>query len=363
LVAITVNTKSADPVSASASATTLCPKESATLTLNGGGGGTGEVIRWYSGSCGGTLVGTGNNLVVTPTTTTTYFGRYEDGAPCNYNSNCQAVTVTIHPNPTADFKIDQLSECAKDSVSFNPFNVSADVTSYLWDFQDAPGSNATNPKHLFTTPGSYNVSLTVSTGAPLNCTSQVIHPVSVAASLDAPVVTFTGTTNTITFSWPRVPGAVTYQVSEDNGVTWLPVNGPDSLSYIISGLVPEQRKTIKVRAIGNFACQTSETGLILGQTYYPELGVFVPNTIAPDCNCTNNRLRVKGNYLRNVSIKVFNQWGQLLYSYNGTDIDNNGWDGTYKNTPQPAGVYAYAAIVVLRDGTVVKKEGLFNIIR
>ena len=95
VAALTVNVKSADPNSATAAATTICNGQSTTLTLNGGGGGTGETIHWYSGSCGGTSVGTGNGLSVSPTTTTTYYGRYEDGAPCSYNSACASVTITV----------------------------------------------------------------------------------------------------------------------------------------------------------------------------------------------------------------------------------------------------------------------------
>src|ERR1019366_7223199 len=60
------------------------------------GGGTSETIQWYTGSCGGTAGGAGNGASVSPTTTTTYYGRYEDGAPCNYNSACATVTVTVN---------------------------------------------------------------------------------------------------------------------------------------------------------------------------------------------------------------------------------------------------------------------------
>jgi hypothetical protein len=94
-VTVTVNTKSADPTSATAGVNPICTGGSTALTLSGGGGGTGETIHWYTGSCGGTSVGTGNGLIVSPTTTTTYYGRYEDGAPCNYDSACAQVTVTV----------------------------------------------------------------------------------------------------------------------------------------------------------------------------------------------------------------------------------------------------------------------------
>jgi hypothetical protein len=42
------------------------------------------------------LAGTGNGLSVSPTTTTSYYGRYEDGTPCG-NSACASVTVTVNP--------------------------------------------------------------------------------------------------------------------------------------------------------------------------------------------------------------------------------------------------------------------------
>ena len=98
-VTVTVNQKSADPTSASASVNPICHGGSTLLTLNGGGGGTGETIHWYTGSCGGTSAGTGNGLSVSPTTTTTYYGRYEDGSPCSYNSACQTVVVTVGYGP------------------------------------------------------------------------------------------------------------------------------------------------------------------------------------------------------------------------------------------------------------------------
>ncbi len=101
MAALTVNQTLADPTSATASVNPICNGGSTALTLDGGGGGTGETIQWYAGSCGGTAAGTGNGLSVSPTTTTTYYGRYEDGAPCSYNSACASVTVTVNALPTA----------------------------------------------------------------------------------------------------------------------------------------------------------------------------------------------------------------------------------------------------------------------
>lgn len=94
---LTVNKKSADPSSATPASDTIMLTKSTTLSLNGGGGGTNETIAWYTSSCGGTLVGTGNNLTISPTVTTTYYGRYENGAPCSYNTACAQTTITVIP--------------------------------------------------------------------------------------------------------------------------------------------------------------------------------------------------------------------------------------------------------------------------
>src|SRR6516165_9649822 len=39
-------------------------------------------------------------MSVTPSTTTTYFGRYETSAPCSFNSTCASVTVNVSQAPT-----------------------------------------------------------------------------------------------------------------------------------------------------------------------------------------------------------------------------------------------------------------------
>ena len=88
---VTVNQPLGAPTSASASLSTICNGGSSKLTLNGGGGG-GATVAWYTSSCGGTLAGTGNGLVVSPTSTTTYYGRYE--GICN-TTTCSSVTITV----------------------------------------------------------------------------------------------------------------------------------------------------------------------------------------------------------------------------------------------------------------------------
>ncbi|WP_163400110.1 fibronectin type III domain-containing protein, partial [Flavobacterium fluviatile] len=89
---ITPNSLSVAPTGISGT-TTICNGNSTTLTLTGGTSGSGATARWYSGSCGGTLVGTGNSISVSPTTTTNYYVRYE--GTCN-TTTCASTTVTVN---------------------------------------------------------------------------------------------------------------------------------------------------------------------------------------------------------------------------------------------------------------------------
>ena len=97
---LTVDSFSDDPIESTASEETICLGESTELNLLGGGGGTNETIQWYKDSCDGIPVGSGNSLSVSPTETTTYYGRYENSAPCSSNSACASITIIVNLEDT-----------------------------------------------------------------------------------------------------------------------------------------------------------------------------------------------------------------------------------------------------------------------
>ncbi len=143
---------SVDPTSATASLSEICIGQSTILTLNDGGGGTNEVIQWYTGSCGGTSVGNGNDLSINPSATTTYFGRYEDGPPVNHNSACATVTVNVNPIMPVSVSIGASATtiCSGTPVTFTatPSN-GGPVPVYQWKVNGTiAGTN--NPTYTYT---------------------------------------------------------------------------------------------------------------------------------------------------------------------------------------------------------------------
>jgi hypothetical protein len=85
-----VQTKSSQFTSVSASKAAICPGESSTLSATGGTDGTGAVTKWYTDSQGTQPL---SSTTVSPAATTTYYVRRE--GTCG-STSMQSVTVTVN---------------------------------------------------------------------------------------------------------------------------------------------------------------------------------------------------------------------------------------------------------------------------
>jgi len=102
----------------SASATTVSCGVSTTLTATGTLNGAGAWY-WYTGSCDGTLLGTGNSIVVNPTATTTYYANGNGGCLTNPGTcNTIAITVTAAA-PTVASITGTLSVCIASTTALS----------------------------------------------------------------------------------------------------------------------------------------------------------------------------------------------------------------------------------------------------
>lgn len=259
--------------------------------------------------------------------------------------------------------------CAGGSVDFN--SSSSSITSsvsgvpvkWTWNFGDGTplvvvnGNNSPIQNHVYSTIGNYTVSLVMETST--GCSSTYTQDINVYQLVPA-VISATSTINAIEFSWDAIPNATRYEVSTDNGATYFtPSSGASGTSHLITGLQPDQTIKLIVRASGLSACE-SITDEFTAKTDLPNLELFVPNTFTPNGDGVNDELKVLGNYLQSVNMRIFNQWGEQIFF---TTELNKGWDGTYKGANQPVGVYIYVITVVMQDGTKINKKGSVNLIR
>lgn len=136
---VIVYSTSTSPSSATAGLNAICVGDSTSLTVNGGTLGGGADYKWYAGSCGGTLVGTGSSVVVIPSSTTTYFVRIE--GPCNTTS-CASVTVTVNPIPVVTASPASQTFCSGNATSI-ALSSNVTGTTFFWSETDTGVSGST----------------------------------------------------------------------------------------------------------------------------------------------------------------------------------------------------------------------------
>ncbi|MFM8951059.1 MAG: HYR domain-containing protein, partial [Bacteroidota bacterium] len=116
----------------------ICAGENITLTINGGTLGAGASWKWYTGSCGGTLLSAFNgqtSITVAPTSTTTYFARAE--GQCN-STGCVSITVNVSTGgPTSAPTFSTLPTAAAPGVNSTVcVNPVPGATFYQWFTQN-----------------------------------------------------------------------------------------------------------------------------------------------------------------------------------------------------------------------------------
>ena len=132
------------PTSISSSHNNLCTGSlPATITLTATGG-SGQTLQWFSGSCGGSVIGTGSTLTIAPpASTTTYYARWSTYNSCY--SACVSIIITVSPanNPSVSIVASPGNTvCAGTQVVVTATPVSSSSPSYQWFLNGNPaGTN------------------------------------------------------------------------------------------------------------------------------------------------------------------------------------------------------------------------------
>ncbi|MGF7140910.1 Ig-like domain-containing protein [Roseimarinus sediminis] len=258
-VAITVIPAPVAPSSVQSDRDGFCADDAGSITLTATGG-TGTTLQWFSGSCGGTPVGTGSPLVLaSPTSTTTYFVRYEN--TCG-ESSCNSVTVNVNGLPLAPASTGNQTVCAGNPNPALNVNVASGATAD-W-YSTASGGTALATGTLSYTSGEsaagtytyYAEARNTTSG----CTSTSRTPVSLTINpLPTPVLTSSDADNTIcsgesvTFT---ASGGSTYEF-KINGITVQ--SNSASTSYTTSTLSDGDVVTVVVTSAQG--CTATSAGL------------------------------------------------------------------------------------------------------
>jgi len=127
-------------------------------------------------------------------------------------------------------------------------------------------------------------------------------------------------------------------------VTFL--EAPDTLLYSVKVSTPE-------------GCSATDSIKIFVFATQPE--VFVPTAFTPNGDGRNDIYRTMVAGMKQfLYFRVYNRWGQLLFS---TSEANKGWDGTYGGRKQESGTYVYSIQAIDYNNRSYFKKGTFVLIR
>ncbi len=87
---------------------------------------------------------------------------------------------------------------------------------------------------------------------------------------------------------------------------------------------------------------------------------YFPNAFSPNGDGKNDVYRAHGDLIKYFTMKIFNRWGELVYS---TNDYTEGWDGNYKGAKAPMSVYVYTATVTWMNNLTRDYKGNITLLR
>ena len=153
---------------------------------------------------------------------------------------------------------------------------------------------------------------------------------------------------------------VTYLNATSPSYNWVNTLGfscTDCPNPVVSGYESGEYVVVVSMQNGAATCYGSTT---LHVTVGTHTKAFAPNAFTPNGDGNNDVFQIYGEDIKTVSMKVFNRWGELVYTTNSL---LSGWDGTYKGVLQNPAVFTYIANITYLDDTQETKKGTVTLIR
>ena len=231
-------------------------------------------------------------------------------------------------------------------------NTTVGGIDFLWNFGDGTTSTEVNPVHLYAASGTYTVTLTATDLSTCNRTDKFTSTISV---YNIPVAGFSFSPN------PTKPNRpVDFKNLSIGANNYLWIFGDEKTSTL-------ENPTHLFNATGTFktclvafneAGCSDTTCLDIAIVVLPVLDV--PNAFTPDKFGPNGIIKVVGYGIAKMDWKIYNRWGQNVFSSSSQSI---GWDGKFNGAGQPMDVYSYTLDVEFSDGKKLRKTGDISLLR
>lgn len=387
---------------------TICTGGSTTFQLNATGGNV--TYLWTPNQfLSSTTIA---NPIANPPVTTTYMVSITDTNGCVVTDT---ITLNVLQLLQADF-VNSFNPCIVPS-QINFVNTSSNSVSYFWDFGDGNTSTDVDPQHVYTSPGTYTITMIATDSSTCNISDTAIYTVTIFEPLQITVspgdTLCTGTTTPLfvnggeTYQWfppssfndptsatpiATLNGTTTYMViatdtngCTDTGYVDIAIFPPaiiDAGNDQIYDIGPGQPLNGNVPSGSNFywtppdglsctdclnpiAEPTQNTTYYLyytdeyGCTYVDSVlvqvtsSLYVPNAFSPNGDGKNEVFKPISVNLSSYELFIFDRWGQLIMRTSNTE---DYWDGKFKGVKCPIDVYVWKIIYATSTEPDIFKE-------
>ncbi|RYY85226.1 MAG: PKD domain-containing protein, partial [Chitinophagaceae bacterium] len=253
---------------------------------------------------------------------------------CSHDTS--KIVSAFFNKPLASFSVNTDTLCQGTESVFTDLTAApgSPIATRNWTFGDGNTGVGENPRQTYTSPGTYDVRLTVTTDA--GCTDDTTMQVIVFLQ---PVIdagpSFTVPSGTVVQLRPTANDSSSLQFS------WSPAADFVNAT-VLSGVITALRnQTYTLTALGAGNCTASDTVSV--RILNP---LNIPNAFSPNGDGINDTWNI-GNLADypGAGVEVFNRYGQKVYSATGYSTP---WDGRSSGKPLPIGTYYY--VITLRNG-------------
>ncbi len=271
-------------------------------------------------------------------------------------TNEEKVTVKL-AEPHSDFSLSTSSACEPAAIKF--LNTSENCDSFHWDFGNGETSSQKNPTFVFRTAGKYNVTLTVTSG---RFSDSKTITITIYKKPDADFE-ISGKTKSLFKN-----DIIQFRNNSTNYSKCIWNFGDGNTSADISPSYSYNREgnyKISLICISEDKCADTAflNNILIQDAKYK---INFPTAFSPDKSGQNNGYwknssnpnmifhPIVKSEVSNYRLRVYNKFGALVFESNNLDI---GWNGFYKNSPAPVGVYVWECTGKFENGKTFKETG------
>lgn len=359
--AVIVYSLDASNVLTTASLSPICPGQSSDIlcTVTGTNPDDQLTYTWNQGLPNGPGPHT-----VTPAAPTTYVVTVTNSCGVSVQDS---VSVIFNPPPILNISASADSACAPAAITFTDSSVTGNFTdqihNWFWDFGDGNTSQLQDPTHVYTTSGTFDVTLTVVTGN--GCTSNNLGTPIQVTIFPFPEADFDVASTTLDLPYDLLItenqsiNATSYLWSFGDGST-----STDDEPTHMYGAVGTYN--VELVAYNDFNCSDTARIEVITTADLVFPNAFTPN---PDgssggyydiASLTNDIFFPYTSGVVEYELQIFNRWGELVFETN--DVFQ-GWDGYYRGELSAQGVYVWKVNAQLNDGRTISKIGDVTLLR